>query len=242
MADSDKLALGLDDIIRSDPNMKRRGGRGGNRRFQTRGGGRPGGVSNGFRARGGGGLPRTSNTPAGRWKHDLYDDNSVQARVGQRNTGVNSTTKLLVSNLDYGVTTADIQELFGDIGAVRSASVHFDQSGRSLGTAEIVFERRADAISAKQKYDGLNLDGRPMDIKVLGGAEGGPARTFNRGPITNGAGDTNQRSGPRNFRQQNGNRGGLNRPRGGGTKKETVTAEDLDADLEAYRAQSTQKK
>lgn len=48
------------------------------------------------------------NAPMGRWKHDLYDDNANRGRIGQRNSGVNSTTKLIVSNLDFGVTTEDI--------------------------------------------------------------------------------------------------------------------------------------
>lgn len=51
MADSDKLGLGLDDIIRNDrTTTNRRGARGG------RGGFRGRGQSNGFRTRGGGGL------------------------------------------------------------------------------------------------------------------------------------------------------------------------------------------
>ena len=133
MADSDKLGLGLDDIIRIDGSTNRRGGRGGRRGLRARGGGGPsrgGGsfsdTSNGFRTRGGGGIvrtslpsqssppfsslqPRTSNPPVGRWKHDLYEDNGNRARLGQRTGGVNSTTKLLISNLDYGVTTVDVQ-------------------------------------------------------------------------------------------------------------------------------------
>ncbi len=56
MADSDKLGLGLDDIIRNEGTSNRRGGRGGKRGFRGRAGGRGGGQSNGFRARGGGGL------------------------------------------------------------------------------------------------------------------------------------------------------------------------------------------
>ncbi len=55
MADSGKLGLGLDDIIRSDRTSNRRGGgggRGGKRGFR----GRVGGQTNGFQARGGGGL------------------------------------------------------------------------------------------------------------------------------------------------------------------------------------------
>lgn len=61
MADSDKLGLGLDDIIRKDRTSNRRGGsggagRGGQRGFRGRTGGRGGGQSNGFHTRGGGGL------------------------------------------------------------------------------------------------------------------------------------------------------------------------------------------
>jgi len=147
MADADKLGLGLDDIIRLN-RTNRRGG-GGNRGFRGRFG-RGGGS--GFRNRGGGEIPRTSNAPAaGRWKHDLYENNPNQNRGVQRNAGVNSTAKLLISNLDFGVTTNDIEELFGDVGAVRVARVHYDESGRSLGTAEVVYERRVDAVNAQKK-------------------------------------------------------------------------------------------
>ncbi len=52
------------------------------------------------------------------------------------------------------------KELFEDVGAVRVARVHYDENGQSLGTAEIIFERRVDATSAQQKYNGLNLDGK----------------------------------------------------------------------------------
>lgn len=248
MAEGDKLGLGLDDIIRADRTTNRRGtgGRGGgNRGFRgrsNRGGG------NAFRTRGGGGIPRTQNAPAGRWKHDLYENNGGnQNRAGQRNAGVNSTTKLLISNLDFGVTTNDIEELFADVGAVRTARVHFDETGRSLGTAEVVYERRADAITAQKKYNTLNLDGRPMDIRIVGGSDDGSQSVSNRLSLGNGGGNRNQRFGNRNNdNQQNGFRG--NRTRGGrqqngaGGKKEEVTADDLDAELDAYRAESKQTK
>ena len=60
MADSDKLSLGLDDLIRLDRTSNNRrggaGGRGGNRGFRSRGGGRPVNNANGFQTRGGGGI------------------------------------------------------------------------------------------------------------------------------------------------------------------------------------------
>jgi len=210
------------------------------------------GGGNGFRTHSGGGIPRTENSSrTGSWKHDLYENNTNQNRGIQRNTGVNSTTKLLISNLDFGVTTNDIEELFEDVGALRVARVHYDESGRSLGTAEVVFERRADAVTAQQKYNTLNLDGRAMDIRLVGSVDDGSKPQSNRFSLANGnagggGGGRNQRFGNRNNNQQNGFRG---RPRGGrqqqngtGGKQEEVTADDLDADLEAYRAESKQKK
>ena len=47
---------------------------------------------------------------------------------------------------------------------MRATHVHYDEHGRSLGTAEVIYERRVDAIAAQQKYNTLNLDGQSLSM------------------------------------------------------------------------------
>ena len=89
-----------------------------------------------------------------------------------------------------------------------------------------------------------------MDIRLVGGVDDGSRPQSNRLSSANGGG-MNQRVGNRANNQQNGTRGGGGGGRGGrggrqqqngaGAKKE-VSADDLDAELDAYRAESKQKK
>lgn len=270
----DKIEMSLDEIIKSSKPQRGAGGRGGVAKNgggpRPRGGPPRNGGSGGFRQnRTGGGGGGGSGVLKGRqrggiqrskyargdvnsaWKHDMYEG-ARKSRLlaaaglggGGGAGGLGGSTKLMVSNLDFGVSESDINELFADFGPLKSASVHYDRSGRSLGTADVVFERRADAIKAMKQYNGVPLDGRPMSIQLatsdipvpraprLGGSgdRSLPPRSPRSPGRRQGGGD---RSTSRGNSQTNQRRGGG----GGGPRRqqrETKTAEELDAELDAY--------
>jgi len=83
----------------------------------------------------------------------------------------NAGKTVTVSNLDAEVTENDVKEIFQKIGKVVKASLNFDANGRSRGTGEVIFANKNQAQKAVDEYDRAEVDGRPMYLKLVGGAE-----------------------------------------------------------------------
>uniref|UniRef100_A0A182QLX3 RRM domain-containing protein n=1 Tax=Anopheles farauti TaxID=69004 RepID=A0A182QLX3_9DIPT len=259
----DKIEMSLDDIIKSQKSSRPRGGGRsggpGGRPNRRTGGSSAGGASvrnsgfrsgqrNGASGSGGGGVlkgrSRGGITRAryGRgdvnsaWKHDMYEGprkNRLLTAGGAALGGPGGAAKLMVSNLDFGVSESDINELFAEFGPLKSASVHYDRSGRSLGTADVVYERRTDAIKAMKQYNGVPLDGRPMSI-LMATSEIPAPRLPRPAVLSAPARSPRKPIGGRGKLQGRGGRGGGGGGGGRRQPRETKTAEELDAELDAY--------
>lgn len=245
----DKIEMSLDDIIKQNKKSSgktRRPGFKANKKPASPAKTNKFGGGGILKGRGRGGISRSKYTRGdvnSAWKHDMYEG----GRKGGLTTAgraAGGTTKLVVSNLDFSVSDSDINELFQEFGPLKAASVHYDRSGRSLGTADVIFERRNDALKAMKTYNGVPLDGRPMSI-LMATSEipqprpvasfGGASKTRSpRKPIGGGF------KGRKPFRRGGaGGGGGAGAPgKRFGNKKPEVTIDQLNAELDAYTMQS----
>jgi len=255
----------LDEIIAEkkikNPSSNRRGG--------SRGNSRRGSSNFNSRAprRQGQSFSNGNGIPSGPWAHDMFQGRSSARQGAPRPLmGINTSgpIKLIVSNLDYAVTEDDVKELFGEFGSMESSCIHYDNSGCSLGSAQVIYSNRNAAQKAKQQYNGVHLDRRPMRITIEGDSGSGmfgggmaPVKRLTNSGFGGRSGMGGMRSsfpsrGPSRGTRDSG-RGSGGRGRGGsggrgrgssgtGSRNEKPkSAEELDKELDAYLAASSRK-
>ena len=92
--------------------------------------------------------------------------------------------RLYVGNLPYNTTDTDLEQLFGQHGAVESAQVVMDRAtGRSKGFGFVNMVNDQEANTAMEALNGRDYGGRPLTVNEAkpreGGREGGGS---GRGP------------------------------------------------------------
>ena len=75
--------------------------------------------------------------------------------------------KLYVGNLPYNTVDADLQNLFSEVGTVKSAQVIKDrESGRSKGFGFVEMSSSDEANAAISKFHGTDFNGRPLTVNL----------------------------------------------------------------------------
>ena len=112
-------------------------------------------------------------------------------------------TKLFVGNLPFNTTSADLESLFGQVGAVSSVNIITDKfTGRSRGFGFVEMSNNDEAKTAIERFNGHEMQGRALTVNEAKPQEprsGGGGRSFGGGGGGGGGG-----------------RGGFSRGGGGG--------------------------
>ncbi|XP_010312344.1 29 kDa ribonucleoprotein B, chloroplastic [Solanum lycopersicum] len=103
------------------------------------------------------------------------ENSSYGGARGGRN--FDSSNRVYVGNLSWGVDDLSLRELFSDQGKVVDCKVVYDRdSGRSRGFGFVTFSSAQEVNKAIDSLNGFDLDGRP--IRVSAAEERPPRRQF----------------------------------------------------------------
>ena len=134
--------------------------------------------------------------------------------------------KLYVGNLPYSVRDSDLEQSFGQFGAVTSAKVMMERdTGRSKGFGFVEMGSDAEALAAIEGMNGAPLGGRSLVVNEARPMEPRPPRTGGGGGYGGGGGGGyggggGGREGGGGFRSPYGGGGGGGGGRSGGGGRE----------------------
>lgn len=127
---------------------------------------------------------------------------------------------IFIANLDWSITSEDLKTTFSTFGDVHYAHVVYEKdTKRSKGFGYVEMEEAEGAIRAIEALNGVEINGRAIDVKIASPKTNRPAKKeapekkpfgqkpkFSRGNDFSKGGNTGQRSGGYS------NNGGSSRP------------------------------
>lgn len=72
--------------------------------------------------------------------------------------------KLFIGNLDWGISSEDLAEIFSEFGVVTESIIIKNERGQSKGFGFVTFENGEDADKAIQALDGKEVRGRTIAV------------------------------------------------------------------------------
>lgn len=77
------------------------------------------------------------------------------------------SNKLYVGNISFDTSQQQLEQLFEEVGTVKSANIIEDyDTGRSRGFGFVEMSSREEAEAAISQFDGKEFDGRELKINV----------------------------------------------------------------------------
>lgn len=94
---------------------------------------------------------------------------------------------IFIANLDWGITSEDLMSTFSSFGTVRYAHVVYEpKTKRSKGYGYVEMENTDEAISAIQALNGLEVNGRAIDVKIASPKGNRPPKKKTERPVNAG--------------------------------------------------------
>ncbi|KAF2747313.1 hypothetical protein M011DRAFT_486596 [Sporormia fimetaria CBS 119925] len=216
---STKLDQSLDDILKTRRQSNRRGR--GTRRT-------------------GSGRPAASEAPVGGVQKTKPAKQAKAVPTGPAATG-SGESKIMISNLPLDVEESQLKEYFVsavNIGKPKRVMIQYGPTGRSLGSAMVIFHKPDHAAKAVKALDNIRIDNRPIKVEVLVSARDAPAAAATQSLADRVSQPKKDKPKPATATKAKdaGGRGGRRGRggRGGRTREKKKTVEELDAEMEDY--------
>lgn len=105
-------------------------------------------------------------------------------------------TNIFIANLDWDITSSDLSTTFSSFGVVTYAHVVFDKNTKkSKGFGYVEMESADAAIAAIQALNGMDINGRRLDVKIASPkgnrpeTKKAPQKPFAKKPFNKGGGN-----------------------------------------------------